>query len=179
LLRALFREEAGRRLDKAGIVGADRERVEAALDAAVPWPTEAEWAADLDDARRRQALDWRERYSRWYRIALAARFPDAGIGVPGDCVDDGFGCDVVEIIRAVRRPGDPPPKAMAVRPLRRVLQWEDAAAVIAGIWRLAADREPEGPGYRAIVAAAVELTGEPAGEWTEAMFGRWRARHRR
>jgi hypothetical protein len=164
LARARFREEAARRLDAAGIEGADRERVEAALEAAVPLPTEAEWAADLADARRRQGGgEW---YDRRHRIALAARYPDAGIALPGDG-DGGLGVDVAEIIRAVRRPGDPQPKAAAIRPLRRLLQRPDAAALIAGAWRLAADREPEGPGRRAIVAAAVELTGEPAGEWGE------------
>ena len=78
LRRAEFREEAGRRLDAAGIDAAERDRVEAALDAAVPVPAAGEWDADLADARRRQAGG--ERYGRRYRIALAARFPVAEIG---------------------------------------------------------------------------------------------------
>jgi hypothetical protein len=173
LRRARFREEAGRRLDAAGIAGADRERVEAALDDAVPRPTAAEWEADLDDARRRQGRG--ERLNRRYLCELAARYPDAGIALPGDG-NCGLGVDVWEIIAAVRRPGDPRPRALAIRPLRRLLQREGAAALIARAWRLAADREPAGPGRPAIVAAILELTGESADDWPEANDSRYPAR---
>jgi hypothetical protein len=169
LRRALFREEAARRLEAAGIAGADRAQLEAALEAAVPWPTEAEWEADLDDARRRQGLDWPDRPDRRSLCALAARYPEAGIVLP----EGRLGVTVEEIIRAVRRRGDPRPKAMAIRPLLHVLQRPDAAALIARIWRLAADRQPEGPGRPAIVAAAIELTGEPAVEWAGPGGGRY------
>jgi hypothetical protein len=55
-----FWETAGRNLDKAGITGADRERIEAAVEAVVPKPPPP--PPPPDEATRRE---WEERNRQW------------------------------------------------------------------------------------------------------------------
>jgi hypothetical protein len=80
-----FWADAWAALDKAGIRGADRERIEAELEAAVPRLTDEDWTEEVEGTRKylTQARSFGREIHAWVR-RLNELFPDAGLVVPAD-----------------------------------------------------------------------------------------------
>jgi hypothetical protein len=77
----LFWAPALAALDRAGIRGADRERIEAELERAVARPADEAWAEELESVRYQRSRGWMDGAGwRPYLRALAGLFPDADIG---------------------------------------------------------------------------------------------------